>query len=344
MPSKKATWPLSKQVHRLKQRQVLIVTALAALVSVLLRKRLCHTGSIQAATKMSDIHPTVDSVDPETTKDRGDPISSNTSIPPEPMEVRSTGSETSSSTPGNQHKWKKSAAILVFAGVLLGVLSYLLYPSRSQILAPPYTRISLTDSRGTVSSVSYSVQPKGHRVYDLLILIIATPKASIQTSVLFPQGIQAVKCPIHSCDKLGPLAYGWNSDVSTTQSGGVYLPFTIQANQFGYIENGLNALAATPLISYRGRGGSAEIYVNYYFPGVESYDWSNGAQVFRGAVSWFEELAPKTSVPSASETGINYATQQEDQVKTFLVGALAALAGSALLGALQEFLRARYGG
>jgi hypothetical protein len=84
---------------------------------------------------------------------------------------------------------------------------------------------------------------------------------------------------------------------------------------------------------------AAALLVSYKIPSSGSYDWSSfQPQSFtKDFVVWAEDF-PVGDTQSRVAAGINYDAQGKDDFRSFLAGAVFALAGAAILAAFQEVL------
>ncbi len=110
----------------------------------------------------------------------------------------------------------------------------------------------------------------------------------------------------------------------------------MKAGHFGETFDGVNAYAAIPDITYRGPG-KPYLEAAYHIPSAASYDWSSvpTEEVGRSVAVW-EEPIPPGETAALVAVGINHAAQTDDENKTFIAGALVALAGAAILTAVIE--------
>jgi hypothetical protein len=109
------------------------------------------------------------------------------------------------------------------------------------------------------------------------------------------------------------------------------------------MSNGVTASAVIPEVTYNGPPWPGASLLTYYkIPSAASYDWSSfQPQGFtHGHVVWAENLSG-SDTQSRVAVGINHATQTHDDFMIFLAGAVVALAGAAILAAVQEALHAR---
>jgi hypothetical protein len=136
---------------------------------------------------------------------------------------------------------------------------------------------------------------------------------------------------------VGPSVY---PELSAT---GIYafVNFDVKADNFGIIANGINATAAIPKFIYNG-SGVPNLLTRYNVPAANLYDWSvlPPASADSNHAEWLQQDINGV-LPDALATGINHAIQSRDNNLAFLAGALVAVAGCALLAAVQEALHAR---
>lgn len=244
--------------------------------------------------------------------------------------------------------WRKLPTAFLFAGLFLAALTIPLYPYRHPLQRVPFPEIIVqSPGKATVSSFSYNsiAQPSG--VLDIRIDFNVANYAKGKTIglyVYFPSGSEILRCP-KSCNAEQNSAGSWSGNL-VVQPGGHPAPdgfagseFIVRGTNLGYTANGLNALAVSPDVFFsKPPRNTPRFSVEYVFPAADNYDWSNSPYVQAGAVSW-EEVVANGYAPQVSEDGVNQTTQNFDSLRTFLAGALVALAGSALLAAFQEHMR-----
>jgi hypothetical protein len=111
--------------------------------------------------------------------------------------------------------------------------------------------------------------------------------------------------------------------------------FDMGPNERGLAYNGLNAVVAIPEVVIPGPRENPELHVSYDIPSDASYDWSPGPP--QTAAEWSSHLT-RADTPGQMFFGTDHGREDSDNLHIFLAGALIALAGAAILAALQEGL------
>jgi hypothetical protein len=117
--------------------------------------------------------------------------------------------------------------------------------------------------------------------------------------------------------------------------------FYIKAHDFGVAYDGANASVSFPQLDYIGPGSTPTLAVHYYVPSASTYNWSYPTEYLGGALAeWIEAITDPSAdghqVLSTVVTGVDYSSQQQDSLRTFIAGIIIGLAASALLMAAQE--------
>lgn len=118
-------------------------------------------------------------------------------------------------------------------------------------------------------------------------------------------------------------------------------PFVASANfdmgpdERGLAYNGRNASAEIPEVVIPGPRENPGLHVSYDIPSGSSYDWSPGPP--QTAAEWSSHLT-RADTPGQMFFGTDHGREDSDNLHIFVAGALIALAGAAVLAALQEAL------
>lgn len=121
--------------------------------------------------------------------------------------------------------------------------------------------------------------------------------------------------------------------------------FYVVAHRFGVSYDGVNSSASFPQIDYAGPGIAPILTIHYGVPLASSYDWSYPPEYLSNVlVEWTETIVDPSAdgheVLPTVVRGVDYSSQQQDSLYTFIAGAIIGLAASALLAAVQEALHA----
>jgi hypothetical protein len=118
--------------------------------------------------------------------------------------------------------------------------------------------------------------------------------------------------------------------------------FEIHDSAFAWAANGLSAEASLPIVTFQDNGntGYGNVDVTYGIPGGTDYDWNNGPDPDH--LTWTEPVSSATTAVQVA--GNNNGAASRDTLEVLIVGILLGTAGGALVGAIQEFARARSDG
>jgi hypothetical protein len=233
--------------------------------------------------------------------------------------------------------------LLVFLGVWLGLAALKVYPRTIERPSPSFPHIFFTTNY-PLSGVIYRInQVSKDKSVMMVELDLADQRswnaATAAVSVTPADGTVFVGCPESSTD----CKQGWAQTPKFNRKGVAASYFTLKSGHFGVNYNGLDASAALPEIDEVDKSaGSPTLYAGYYLPSASSYDWSLYPPYTVGPnrIVWNEALGPGDTI-GRGIAGANHAAHASDDIKVFIAGALAALAGAAVLTALIEALHVR---
>jgi len=183
---------------------------------------------------------------------------------------------------------------------------------------------------------------------EITVRISLAPGAADGTAtltLLLPFGDTFINCSPPDCHGETPAGAYWSKQLTLRSSGGPLLAIPhvfVKTNNFGESSNGVTASAVIPEVTYYGPSApAAALLAGYKIPSGGSYDWSSfQPQSFtNGFVVWAENFSAGDT-QSRVAVGINHDAQANDDFMIFLAGAVVALAGAAMLAAIQEALHA----
>jgi hypothetical protein len=261
---------------------------------------------------------------------------------------------------------KKIVTPVVFAaiGAALAALGFQLYSSPSEVASPSYATLSITSSF-PIGYILYTVDQISPSVAEVKLEVelpagTALPPAGAPTVHLLmspPAGTTFRACPkppsnlailtTPFCERESQQLYIWVQPLKFITQRGQFAPFGaafadlyVRARNFGEAYNGFTALAAIPAVTYTGSGAPL-LETEYAIPRATSYDWSAAPTQFaNGSYARWNEALSSGVTPGRTAVGINHASQDEANNKTFIAGVIFGLAGAALLAAVQEALHA----
>jgi hypothetical protein len=271
------------------------------------------------------------------------------------LEVPALAYQPISKAKGKRLWWKRyrPSIILVAIGLAMLLAGYFLYPSVSELPSPGYSQLVIA-SKVPIGTIQYGAEQVSARATKVTIRVSLPPGESGGTAkltVFLPFGESFLDCYLPSCDDRNPagsllikqLTFGVASDSFQTAQAAP-LTFEVGANHFGAVFNGVTASAVIPEVEYFYAGPAtfdvAALLTGYKISSAGSYDWSSfEPQGFdeNGFVVWAEDLAVGDT-QSRVAIGDNHGAQTNDDLRIFLAGAVAALAGAAILAAVQEAL------
>jgi hypothetical protein len=230
-------------------------------------------------------------------------------------------------------------------GLALLVAALTLYPRTTQRPAPSFADLYVTTA-AHIASVTYTVRQVSPAIAAVRVSVNsgAAPHAGAGVTLALepPPGTFFRNCPRPACTiSAGHPGYAYWAKHLTfkpVQGAGwaATAGFLVKADHFGATSNGVNAYAAIPDVTYHGPG-KPYLETVYHIPSAASYNWSwVPTEQVGGSVAVWEEPIPPGETAALAAVGINYAAQAQDGSKTFIAGALVALAGAAILTAVIE--------
>jgi hypothetical protein len=280
--------------------------------------------------------------DRPTSQDQGTPSS-----PPRPSETPPPAAD--------KRSWRKflTPIVLAILGLALFLFALMLYPSTTELPAPPYSLVSIS-TRFPIDSIVYRVTQVSSGIARVRIsvqlpsqLAIPVPSRAVLLTLAPPPGTLFRNCPHPACEVTTGMVTGsfWNQPLSFKSGRTANADFFVKDHSFGVTFNGVNASASIPEVLYQGTGsttGPALLFVVYHFPSASSYDWSSYPVMAasKSAATW-QEAVNHGDTATREAVGVDHASQASNDNKTFFAGALLGLAGGAILSAVQEALHAR---
>jgi hypothetical protein len=256
---------------------------------------------------------------------------------------RSGSDSPSSPSDRTASKWLRYrlAGWMVLAGILVGVVGYLLIPSGSRVVTPAYTAITFTTTAhyDDISFIVYQSKPLIETVVIQASAHGKTAHTTSNVSLYLPPGVKFQNC--HSGCNNNTLYPAAIQELSF-KGKVAYASFTVNSARLAWTSDGTSATAVLPEVIYNGPGAPL-IFVYYPIANAVDYDWSSlpAAFVQKNQIAWGESLINGHAAERVA-TGINHTTQQTVANLTFLAGALVGAAAGAIVGALQEALRVHY--
>ncbi len=118
--------------------------------------------------------------------------------------------------------------------------------------------------------------------------------------------------------------------------------FQIHDTAFAWAANGLTAEASLPVVTFQNNGnaGYGIVNVTYRIPDGTTYDWNNGPDPDH--LKWTEPVSSATTAVQVA--GNNNSAASRDTLVVLIVGILLGTAGGALVGSIQELVRAKSDG
>ena len=253
--------------------------------------------------------------------------------------------------------WLKRSTLKTLAPLALAVLGLVLlaaalklYPRTTERPTPSFADLYVTTT-ARVASVTYTVRQVSPTIARVRVSVNsdAAPHADTGVTVALepPPGTFFRDCPHPACTiSAGRPGYAyWAKHLTFRPAQGTHsaatADFFVKAGHFGESFDGVNAYAAIPDVTYQGPG-RPYLEAAYHIPSAASYDWSTiPTEEVGGSVAVWEEPIPPGETAALAAVGINHAAQTDDDNKTFIAGALVALAGAALLTAVIEAVHVR---
>jgi len=254
------------------------------------------------------------------------------------------------------------SAVLLAAGIGIGIVSVELFPSERPTPAPGALGFVVAAPSPVVDFNVYETRSAGN--VTAINLVATTPAgedAEVPVYLSYPTDKNSPTCQVpsmcqHYPNRTLPLEVDLVDDnpgpPGTLDVASAWVYFS--GPPLGFASDAASATAQLPAVqvplnvpSQQYLNGAVELH--YALAAASSYQWTTGQapnSLDQGYLTWYLNLQPQGSVSvfeslASSAGGINLAEQQHQQLLTFLAGALLGVAGGALIGALQEFFHAR---
>lgn len=243
--------------------------------------------------------------------------------------------------------------------VVLGVGGLLLYPGEQELPTPAPTRLVVEQATTKASAgvpvtfITYSVERVGPALSVIDIGVVVAEAGhreplggfDVFVRVELPIGAAIRDCIRPNCDRFQGQ-YTWTHELTTNTRGTAETTLTVDAPDFGYVAGGTYASVAIPAVNYLGPGRPS-LQARYYITSADHYDWASFPATYTSgfAAEWSEPVVGGGAqggalVTTRAAAGVDHEKQHESDLRTFLAGAAIALAGAALIAALQEVRRA----
>jgi hypothetical protein len=249
---------------------------------------------------------------------------------------------------GEKPPWRKKYRRSLFLGLLgLAMLpvAFFLYPSVAELPTPGYSQLVIR-SNTPIGVIQYGVAQISGETAEITVRLSLAPGAPDGTAtltLLLPFGSTPINCNLPNCHAATPAGAYWSKQLTLTSTGGPFLAIPhifVKASDFGAISNDATASAVIPEITYNGPSApAAALLAGYKIPSGSSYDWSSfqPQSFMNGFVVWAENFSDGDT-QSRVASGVDHDAQAHDDLMIFLAGAVIALAGAAMLAAIQEAL------
>lgn len=237
-------------------------------------------------------------------------------------------------------------AVFLVMFAALGLSGVLLLPHTTELPTPQPVTLSVT-SKVPVTVITYNVRRAKGTKYSVSLEVEALPISPLEPlgskvalTVGLPTGAMFVDCSPLVCIDLDGLKL-WRQSLILDASGHATTRMVVSAPTFAYTTNSTDASASIPSIQYTGPG-RPELDTRYAISSADGYDWASYPTTFADdrLAAWLEPLVNDAGVSRAA-VGINHDKEESNSVSTFFAGALIALAGAALIAAVQEALHFR---
>jgi hypothetical protein len=245
-----------------------------------------------------------------------------------------------------EHKpsfWRRNgtplALLVLGAGVALATWIFIYPPSPAPLENPgpgqltittaaTVTRVDYVVTTGHVAVTVHATPPGGPRASALPAMIQIGPgwtdlNQPPLVSVIAERMIQKVRVVF------APAPVAWEKDFVARAD------FDMSPGDDGLATNGVTASAAIPEVIISAPRANPELDASYAIPSGSSYDWSPGPP--QTAAEWTSHLT-RADTPGQVMVGTDHGRVDSDNFRIFLAGAFAALAGAAVLAAVQEAL------
>lgn len=248
--------------------------------------------------------------------------------------------------------WRKPVVrpIVLFAlGLVLLLISFLLYPRTTELPSPAFPRMALSTTF-PVAFIDYSVVQVSPAIAELKISVVlptstpeppaGAPPAVLAVAPPFDTGFRDCHPPACIVKRNGiTSASVWFEQLTfrpVNSIGTATADFFVKAGSFGVTSDGVNASAAIPEVLYKGLGQPIML-VLYHLRSASSYDWSaSPAAVVTSATAQWQQDVASGDTPGRTAVGVDHSAQTGEDIKIFIAGALLGIAGGAIIGAVQE--------
>lgn len=247
--------------------------------------------------------------------------------------------------------WKPFILSVIGVGFLLG--GFWMYSSPGELSTPSFATIQLK-SAFPIGSILYDVSQTSPSIAKITVFVdlpgnvlhTPTKAPAVDLWLEVPYGIGFETCPKACRRDPNEQEYTWLQTLdfkyedSDANSGEALAIFSVEAHNFGYVFNDVNAAAAIPRVVLVGQGAATPIlYTEYNVTSANSYDWSSLQPQLTNAseVRW-DEPVTSGATPGTVAVGMDQANEAQDNFETFIAGAFIGVAAGALLAAAQEWL------
>jgi hypothetical protein len=234
------------------------------------------------------------------------------------------------------------AAFLLLPGLAGFAFAWMIYPHPSDVrqLSTPGIVDVIINTKTSNDKIRYSVIRKAS-ITSITLTAFATPKAAdgkLEVRLYLPHGPHFRSCNPPSCsnERYFPI---YNDTLTYTKD---QAEITVQVNTstLSGDANGEEAVAVLPNLSYKGEG-QPSLGIQMTLAGANKYDWAPlpASDTNTYGASWDEQLV-NGQVAARIVSGTNPTALQKTNRRTFEAGLLIGIAGGALIGGIQEALKA----
>ena len=234
------------------------------------------------------------------------------------------------------------AAFLLLPGLAGFVLAWMIYPHPSDVrqLSTPGIVNVIINTKTSNDKILYSITQKAS-ITSITLTAFATSKAAdgkLEVRLYLPHGSHFRSCNPPSCSNEGYFSIYRGTLTYTKDQAKI----TLQVNTSTLSDdaNGEEAVAVLPNLRYEG-GGQPSLGIQMALAEANKYDWAplpaSGTNAY--GASWDEQLV-NGQVGARIVSGTNPTALQKANRRTFEAGLLIGIAGGALIGGIQEALKA----
>jgi hypothetical protein len=237
----------------------------------------------------------------------------------------------------------KYTTTLVLFGIcgLLFTLAWFRYPHpiKIQLATPGYVYMDLT-TKVRNREIYYRVDQQGLTT-SIMLTAAATRRVDNKRLTLYlhlPHGTHFATCDPSNCDNKS--FYANSTRTVTYNNGYAHISFRVHTAHLSWNANEQEAIVVTPFFYYTGKG-QPFLSINMAMADANTYVWSSLPPSYtnRTEGGWLERVT-HGQVEAIAASGTNRAALQEADKRTFETGLAIGIASGALIGAIQEALRA----